>query len=76
MADLTDEQQRALRLLARNPDGCTEALMMAHGFEAAMLGKLVRDGLVVATPHLTRAGNKPLIVVWITITADGRQAIR
>jgi hypothetical protein len=51
MAKLTDEQRRALQLLARSPNGCTEALMMAHGFEGAMLGQLVVDGLALATPH-------------------------
>jgi hypothetical protein len=33
MAKLTDEQRRALQLLARSPNGCTEALILAHGFE-------------------------------------------
>jgi hypothetical protein len=41
MAKLTDEQRRALLLLARSPNGCTEAIMMAHEFESAMLAKLV-----------------------------------
>jgi hypothetical protein len=31
MATLTDEQRRPLRLLSRSPNGCTEALMLAHG---------------------------------------------
>jgi hypothetical protein len=75
MAELSDEQRRALRLLARSPNGCTEALLMAHGFELAFLGKLVLDGHALATPHETRAGSKPLLVVWMTITAAGRKAI-
>jgi len=29
---LTAEQRRALRLLAGNPRGCTEAILLAHGF--------------------------------------------
>jgi hypothetical protein len=33
MAKLSDEQRRALKLLASSPNGCTEALMLAHGFE-------------------------------------------
>jgi hypothetical protein len=40
---LTDEQRRALRLLARSPNGCTEAIMLAHGFDLVMLGKLALD---------------------------------
>jgi hypothetical protein len=75
MAKLTDEQRRALQLLARSPNGCTEALMMAHGFEGAMLGQLVVDGLALATPHHTQAGRRQMIVVWISITTAGREAI-
>lgn len=75
MADLTDEQRSALRLIARSPNGCTEALLMAHGFELAFLGNLVFDGHALATPHLTHAGSKPMIVVWLTITPAGRKAI-
>jgi hypothetical protein len=75
MAKLTDEQHRALQLLARSPNGCTEALMMAHGFESAMLGQLVVDGLALATPHHTQAGRRQMIVVWISITTAGRRAI-
>jgi hypothetical protein len=30
MATLTDEQRRALRLMARSPNECAEALLMAH----------------------------------------------
>jgi hypothetical protein len=44
------EQDRALRLLAGSPFGCTEAIMLAHGFTFEMLGRLVRDGLATATP--------------------------
>jgi hypothetical protein len=48
MAKLSDEQRRALRLLSRSPNGCTEAILLAHGFEVAMLGKLVLDRLAKA----------------------------
>jgi hypothetical protein len=75
MAKLTDEQKRALRILARSPNGCTEALLMPHGFELVFLGKLVFDGHALATPHLTQAGSKPMIVVWMTITPAGHKAI-
>ena len=75
MAELTDEQRRALLLLARSPKGCTEALMMAHGFELAFLGKLLFDGHALATPHETRAGSKQMIVVLMTmITAAVQKA--
>jgi hypothetical protein len=75
MAKLSYEQRRGLQLMARTPNGCTEALMMAYGFPIAMLGDLVMAGLAVATPQETRAGRKPMLVVWMTITEAGRKAM-
>jgi hypothetical protein len=74
MSKLTDEQRRALQLLARSPNGCTEALMMAHGFESAMLGDLALDGFAVAVDHRTMAGRRRIKITWLRIT-EGRKAI-
>jgi hypothetical protein len=63
----TTELVRALRLLARRPDGCPEAIMLAEGFKIAFLAGLVRNGLVTA--ELT-----PARVVWVQITELGREA--
>jgi hypothetical protein len=60
---------------APTPPGCTEALMMAHGFPIEMLGDLAMAGLALATPKDTRAGRQPMLVVWMTITKAGRKAI-
>jgi hypothetical protein len=49
--------------------------MMAHGFEVAMLGKLVIEGLAKAEEHNTKAGHRRMKVVWLHITAAGRKAI-
>jgi hypothetical protein len=75
MAKLTDEQRRALRLLARSPNGCTEALMLAHGFELAMLEQLALGGLTRVDVHDTIAGGRPVKVTWMRITAAGRKAL-
>jgi hypothetical protein len=75
MPDLTDEQCRALRLLARYPDGCTEALMLAHGFTIDMLGELGAGGLLRVDIHNAPAGGRPKFIVWMQITAAGRKAI-
>jgi hypothetical protein len=69
MATLTDEHRPALRLLAGQPHGCTEADMLTHGFELAALGDLMFRGLSLAAPRDT------LPVMWITITEAGRKAI-
>jgi hypothetical protein len=37
-------RRRALELLASCRDGCTEAIMVAHGFAVEMLADLIRDG--------------------------------
>jgi hypothetical protein len=47
---ISDDQRRSLRLLARGPHGCTEAIMLAHGFKAELLAALVRDGLATKQP--------------------------
>jgi hypothetical protein len=39
MADLTDEQRCARQLLARGPNGRTEALLLALAVEIAFLGR-------------------------------------
>jgi hypothetical protein len=75
MAKLTNEQRRALRILARSPNGCTEAILLAHGFEIAMLGKLVLDGFARAETHDTMAASRRMKVVWLQISAAGRKAI-
>jgi hypothetical protein len=74
---LTEEQSRALRLLARGgSDGDTEAIMLAHGFTISMLGRLVFDGLVTATPDTVLAGSsRPIKVVRVQITDAGRRAL-
>ena len=85
MAKLTDEQQRALRLLARSPNGCTKAVLMAHGCPIEMLEKLVTAGLAeawsedVVSPHpgrsLWQPGRRRRSIGWMGITEEGRKAI-
>jgi hypothetical protein len=69
------EQDRALSLLAGSPFGCTEAIMLAHGFTVEMLGRLVLGGLATATPGAMQAGGRPVKVTWLRITDLGRQAL-
>ena len=75
MADLTDEQRRALRILARSPNGCTEAIMLAHGFSAEVLGQLVVDGFANVEHGVMIAGQRQLMVRWIEITDLGQFVI-
>jgi hypothetical protein len=70
MADLTDEQRRALRLLARRPDDLVE-----QGFSPTLLRELVRDGLAEAETHHTLAGGRHVRVTLMKITAAGRKTV-
>ena len=72
---ISSDQRRALRLLADGPHGCTEAIMLAHGFKAELLAPLVRDGLATTQPGTIRAGRRQLEVVWIMITDAGYRAL-
>ena len=72
---MSRDQYRALRLLAGSPLGCTEAIMLAHGFTTEMLTVLVRNGLATATPETVHAGKRPIDVVRVRITDAGRLAL-
>jgi hypothetical protein len=69
------DRQRALALLATCPDGCPEALLIAHGFTVAQMVELVRDGLATASAERVRAGKATLEVTRVWITDAGRRAL-
>jgi hypothetical protein len=75
MANLNGEHRRALGILARSPNGCTEADMLAYGFKVALLADLAQGGLATANPQDTRGGRHSVTVAWITITDAGRLTI-
>ena len=74
-AELSANHRRALRLLAGLSHGCTEAILLAHGFTIEMLVVLVRDGLATATPEIVHAGSRQIEIVRVKITDAGRQAL-
>jgi hypothetical protein len=67
---------RALELLANaDSKGCTEALMMAHGFTSQLMIALLRESLAaVSAEHMVRDGRK-LRVLVLRITHKGRKAL-
>jgi hypothetical protein len=71
---LTAERLRALLLLARNPNGCTEAMMMAHGFTTEMLEEFVTTGLAKASPEQMKIARRLRKVICFQITDLGRKA--
>jgi hypothetical protein len=68
-------RRRALELLASCPDGCTEAIMLAHGFTTELLVRLVRDGLASVKAENMVAGSQRLEIARVKITAAGRKAL-
>jgi hypothetical protein len=72
---LSDEQQRALRLLADAPHGRTLAIMLAHGFPNAMLDKLVSDRLATIQPGTVSFGTRRVTVAWVAISEFGLQGL-
>jgi hypothetical protein len=75
---LTDDERRALQLLAFNPHGATvAALVFGHGFKLQMLDDLVRARLAKRYCVTVTAGGGTvgLSVAYMKIMAAGRNAI-
>ena len=75
---LTEDEHRALQLLAFNPDGATvAALVFSHGFELQMLDDLVRARLAKRYCVAVTAGGRTtgVSVAYMKIMAAGRNAL-
>jgi hypothetical protein len=67
---------RALEVLASSGrDGCTEALLLAHGFTTELMVALLREGLAAATAERMVAGGRKIEVVVLRITQAGQRAL-
>ena len=56
-------------------DGCTEAILLAHGVTVELLVDLVRARLASATAERVVAGHETTEVARVRITAAGREAL-
>jgi hypothetical protein len=72
---LESDRQRALELLAAARDGCTEGVMLAHGFTIRLMAELVHAGLATATTERVVAGTYAGDVTRLKITDSGRQGV-
>jgi hypothetical protein len=68
-------RRRALELLASCPDGCTEAIMLAHGFSVEQMVDLVRAGLATAKAERVVAAGRTAVVARVRITEAGRRVL-
>jgi hypothetical protein len=69
------DRRRALELLAASADGCSEAIMRAHGFTVPQIVALIRAGLATVTSERVVAGSRKIEVARVRITAAGRRAL-
>jgi hypothetical protein len=70
------DRRRALELLAGcGAEGCSEAIMRAHGFTTEQMVELVRAGLATATGERVMAGRKAMEVATVRITDAGRERL-
>jgi len=68
-------RRRALELLAGSRDGCTEAIMLAHGFTIEQMVELVRAGLATAKAERVVAGGRTIEVACVRITEAGPRTL-
>jgi hypothetical protein len=52
------DRRRMLELLAATRDGCTEAMLLAHGFSVPQMVEIINAGLATATAERVVAGSK------------------
>jgi hypothetical protein len=71
----TKSARRALELLASSRDGCTEAIMLAHGFTVSQMVGLCVAGLATAHTQRVIVARRPVEVAYLKITEEGRQAL-
>jgi hypothetical protein len=67
-------RHRALELLAGSRDGCTEAIMIAHGFTVAQVVEIVRAGLATAKAERVVAAGRTIEAARVRIIEAGRRA--
>jgi hypothetical protein len=72
---LSTKARYALELLAVDPRGLAEPLLLTYGFTRRMLADLVSAGLATAQRQTVRPGGTATEVVHIRITDAGRRAI-
>jgi hypothetical protein len=56
-------------------EGCTEAILHAHGFATADIAELVRAGFATATAERVVAGSRKMEVARVRITGAGQRVL-
>ena len=73
---LKPHQRRAIVLLAGcGAEGCTEAVMLVHGFTTDQFAGLVRIGLIAKTTERVVSGGRTSEVKRFKLTEAGQQVL-
>ena len=69
------DRRRALELLASCRDGCTEAVLLVHGFTVDQIVELVRAGLATAHSQRVIVARHAVEIARVKITEAGRRTL-
>ena len=72
---MTDDERRTLELLAASDDGCTEAILLAHGIALELIDGIVSAGLATATAEPRFVAGRWVEVTQVRIAEAGRRAL-
>jgi hypothetical protein len=72
---MTADEHRMLALLAASDDGCTEAILLAHGLALELIDGIVSAGLATAQAERTFAAGRAIEFTRVRITEAGRRAL-
>ena len=72
---LPAEQRDMLHFLATSARGCTEALLMAHGFKLQTIVALITAGLATASTEPVGTRRRTINVTRVRITDAGRRLL-
>jgi hypothetical protein len=75
MLPLSADHVRALELLVSSPEGCTDAVLTAHGFTPELIAELTRAGLARFEVEQILLDGRQIDVPRIRITDVGRLAL-
>ena len=69
------DEHRLLELLAASDDGCSEALLMAHGFALELIDGVIIVGLATAKAERAFTAGRAIESNQIRITGAGRKVL-
>jgi hypothetical protein len=68
MSSYAERLRHALKQIADAPQGCSVAMLLAHGFESELIAALLESGVAKAEVEAATVGDhrRPIRRLWIT----------